>query len=325
MTDQYKKLMKLLSEGKKARMVTRICPEGDGFKARKEVSEILNENEKTRDVIWEGDRLTEIFYPEERLIILGGGHVALALSDLAARSGFAVTVADDRPAFANKARFASAGQVICGDFIQVIKDLKITPYDHVVVLTRGHRFDKECLRTILSGDFPAYLGMMGSGRRSAGMRALLLEEGFKESKVEAIHMPVGLAIGALLPEEIAISILAEIIREKRRSKGKDREAADVDHRILERLAEEERPHGVVTVLSTKGPTPRRGGARMIVYPEGRIEGSIGGGCAEAEVMRETLKYIGTGRCAVRKVDMTKDVSEEDVMVCGGVMEVLIEG
>ena len=64
---------------------------------------------------------------------------------------------------------------------------------------------------------------------------------------------------------------------------------------------------------------------MIIYPEGRIYGSIGGGCAEAEVMREALKYVGTGRCIVKTVDMTKDVSEENVMVCGGVMDVLIEG
>jgi xanthine dehydrogenase accessory factor len=64
---------------------------------------------------------------------------------------------------------------------------------------------------------------------------------------------------------------------------------------------------------------------MIVYPEGRIVGSIGGGCAEAEVIRESLKYIGTGNFTIKSVDMTKDVSEDDVMVCGGVMDVLIEG
>lgn len=326
MENIYGKLMGLLSEGKKARMVTRVQMNGSGEgKADKQIFEAPQDALESKDVVWKDGCLTEYFYPEERLIILGGGHVALALSDFGARAGFAVTVVDDRPSFANNVRFASARQVICDDFIRAIDQLKITPSDYVVVLTRGHRFDKECLRTVLGGNFPAYIGMMGSKRRSKGMGQLLVEEGFDEEKVAAIHMPIGLSIGALLPEEIAISILAEIICEKRKKRGKDHEAGDVDFRVLEQLAKEEGSHAVVTVLSTKGPTPRRCGARMIVWPEGRIAGSIGGGCAEAAVMREALKYIGTGRCAVRTVDMTKDVSEDDVMVCGGVMEVLIEG
>lgn len=102
-------------------------------------------------------------------------------------------------------------------------------------------------------------------------------------------------------------------------------AADADFRVLERLAEESEPYAVATVLSARGSTPRRSGAKMIIYQEGRIYGSIGGGCAEAQVIREALKYIGTGRYTIMTVDMTKDVSEEDAMVCGGVMDVLIEG
>lgn len=193
----------------------------------------------------------------------------------------------------------------------------------MVVVTRGHRYDMDCLRQILSGTEPAYVGMMGSRRRTVGVASLLEEEGFDKGRIERIHMPIGLSIGALTPAEIAVSIMAELIQVKRRVAQCP--ASDTDFRVLERLASENRPHGVVTILSTKGSVPRRPGAKMIVYEDGQIYGSIGGGCAEAEVMRETLKYIGTGKCAVKTVDMTKDVSEEDVMVCGGIMEVLIEG
>ena len=184
MENIYGKLMGLLSEGKKARMVTRVQMDGSGEgKADKQIFEAPQDALESMDVVWKDGCLTEYFYPEERLIILGGGHVALALSDFGARAGFAVTVVDDRPSFANNVRFASARQVICDDFIRAIDRLKITPSDYVVVLTRGHRFDKECLRTVLGGNFPAYIGMMGSKRRSKGMGQLLVEEGFDEEKV----------------------------------------------------------------------------------------------------------------------------------------------
>ena len=160
----------------------------------------------------------------------------------------------------------------------------------------------------------------------AGVRELLLSEGYKKEAIDRIHMPIGLSIGALSPAEIAVSILAEMIQERRHIVSAFKmPAADADFRVLERLAEENEPYAVATVLSARGSTPRRSGAKMIIYRDGRIYGSIGGGCAEAQVIREALKYIGTGRYTIMTVDMTKDVSEEDAMVCGGVMDVLIEG
>lgn len=311
MKNIYSELLASLKKGCPICLDTKVFPDGS-------VTKMLTEMSVGKEADYR-----EYYYPEERLIILGGGHVSWPLALFGAESGFSVTVVDDRPAFANRQRFPQAREVICESFEKCFGKLQITPYDYVVVVTRGHRYDMDCLRQILSGTEPAYVGMMGSRRRTVGVASLLEEEGFDKGRIERIHMPIGLSIGALTPAEIAVSIMAELIQVKRRVAQCP--ASDTDFRVLERLASENRPHGVVTILSTKGSVPRRPGAKMIVYEDGQIYGSIGGGCAEAEVMRETLKYIGTGKCAVKTVDMTKDVSEEDVMVCGGIMEVLIEG
>ncbi|MCQ2500785.1 MAG: XdhC family protein, partial [Lachnospiraceae bacterium] len=111
--------------------------------------------------------VAEPFYPEDRLIILGGGHVALPLVEFGAKAGFSVTVVDDRLSFANPGRFPWADHVICDSFEHAIKSLNIRRQDYVCILTRGHRWDADCLRAILSGEEPGYLGMIGSRRRVA--------------------------------------------------------------------------------------------------------------------------------------------------------------
>jgi xanthine dehydrogenase accessory factor len=90
------------------------------------------------------------------------------------------------------------------------------------------------------------------------------------------------------------------------------------------LAENHEPKAIVTVLETKGSTPRGAGAKMAVDPRGRITGTIGGGCAEGTIIREAIDLIGTGRYKIMRVDMTGEVAESEGMVCGGIMEVLIE-
>ena len=94
-----------------------------------------------------GERTTvrEPMLPQERLLILGGGHIALHVAEFAAKCGFSVIVADDRPDFANRARFPLAEQVICDSFDNGIRKLGITPFDFVIVITRGHRHDADCL------------------------------------------------------------------------------------------------------------------------------------------------------------------------------------
>ena len=126
----------------------------------------------------DGVTYTRVFLPENRLIPLGGGHIAQPLCAIAAMLDFAVTVVDDRAVFANFERFPEAAQVICNSFSAAITGLDIRATDYVCVITRGHRWDGECLRQILSGTLPKYLGMIGSKRRVEGLLGVLSEEGF---------------------------------------------------------------------------------------------------------------------------------------------------
>lgn len=145
------------------------------------------------------------------LLILGGGHIAKPLAVMAAILGYRVTVVDDRPAFANTARFPGASQVICEDFGRALQETKIGPGTFIVIVTRGHRHDKLCLEKVVSQP-SAYIGMIGSRRRVKALMAELRENGISPEPLEKVHSPIGLDIAAETPEEIAVSILAELIK-----------------------------------------------------------------------------------------------------------------
>jgi xanthine dehydrogenase accessory factor len=271
--------------------------------------------------------LREPFYPKDRLIVLGGGHIALPLVEFAAKTGFCVIVADDRPSFANRARFPLANQVLCESFNQVFDTIQITPRDYVVIITRGHRHDTDCLRQVLKGEESIYVGMIGSRRRVGAVKELLIKEGYEEERLERICTPIGLSIGAITPEEIAISILAQIIQRKRLGNRNQTLAnnSDIDYVVLNYLAQSnQEPKCVVTVMSSRGSVPRGAGAKMIVFPTGVILGSIGGGCSEAAIIRDAIQLIGSQRYRIQTIDMTNDTAQSEGMVCGGTMEVLLE-
>ncbi|MCR5135833.1 MAG: XdhC family protein [Oscillospiraceae bacterium] len=266
--------------------------------------------------------------PQERLIVLGAGHIALPVCEFGAKCGFAVCVADDRPDFANRARFPEAAEILCDSFENAIRKLAVTAFDYVVVITRGHRHDADCLRALLPGTMPAYLGMIGSRRRTVGLLEMLKEEGFDGERLKRICTPIGLNIGAVTPGEIAISILSEVIAYRRLPEHGDPNRycndSDAELSTLHYLAENREPKAIVTVIETKGSTPRGAGAKMAVSPLGKVTGSIGGGCSEAAVIRDAVRIIGTGSYKIMDIDLTGEVAESDGMVCGGTMRVLVE-
>lgn len=283
-------------------------------------------------VTWEIDDVTYIrnFRPKERLILLGGGHIARPLCGYGADLGFAVTVVDDRPSFANRTRFPEAAEVICDAFPTAISDLRIQASDYVAVITRGHRYDADCLRSILRGTFPKYLGMIGSRRRVIGLFQLLRDEGFSNELLEKIHAPIGLDINALTTREIAISIAAELIQCRRedtprRSGSTVLVEEDIDLPLIEALSRGDEPKALLVVLETSGSTPVKSGAMMVVDRDFQTIGTIGGGCGEHAVLREAYRLVGTTRSRCVHVDMSNDVAEAEGMVCGGQMKVLIQG
>ena len=205
---------------------------------------------------YEGETLTvcEPVMPQERLIVLGGGHIAMPVCEFGAKCGFAVSVIDDRPDFANRHRFPDAAEVICDSFENGIKKLNVTGFDYVVVNTRGHRHDADCLRVLIPGTEPAYLGMIGSRRRTKGLLQMLKDEGFDPDRLDKICTPIGLDIGAITPAEIAVSILSEAIAYKRKPEhgapGRCCSDSDLELSTLEYLAENHDSKAIVTVIET---------------------------------------------------------------------------
>jgi xanthine dehydrogenase accessory factor len=269
------------------------------------------------------------------MIIFGGGHISLSLSRMAKLADFSVLIYDDRPMFANPERFPDADEVICDDFKRVFERIKIRAGDYAVIVTRGHKHDTECLEGVLQGEEPAYTGMIGSRRRVAIVLKELAEREYSPERLERVHTPIGLKIGSVTPAEISVSILAEIIAVKRLGIDfADTANADMrgsfvtyescDTETAYALAEnEDKIDAFVTILETKGPVPRETGAKMGMTYDGRIIGTIGGGCAESDIMQQARTVIREGGFSVETVDMT-DTAEEDGMVCGGTMRVLIE-
>jgi xanthine dehydrogenase accessory factor len=151
----------------------------------------------------------------QRLIIVGAGHIAQPLAQLGSMLGFHVTVIDDRAAFANRERFPNADKIIVRSFTAAIEALELDRHCYLLSVTRGHAFDEEVVRTALRKRNGAFIGMIGSRRRVRATLERIAEDGVPASELNEVHAPLGVDLGAETPAEIAVSIIAEIIRERR--------------------------------------------------------------------------------------------------------------
>jgi xanthine dehydrogenase accessory factor len=152
--------------------------------------------------------------PVPYAFIFGGGHISKSLSKVATLAGFATVVVDDRESFANRERFPEAVEVHAGEYEEVFPQLAINETSYLIVVTRGHRDDMRVLR--LAAATPArYIAMIGSKRKVLNVIRELEKEGIPRAAFEKIHAPMGLDIGAISPEEIAVSVAAEMIAVRR--------------------------------------------------------------------------------------------------------------
>ncbi len=239
-----------------------------------------------------------------------------------------------------------------------------------MIVTRGHRYDQVCLEHIFEKKY-AYVGMMGSRKRVAALKESILEKEFPREKVEELHSPIGLAIRAETPEEIAVSIMAEIIEVKNKTgreesisfprekveelhspiglairaetpeeiavsimaeiievKNKTGREESISSEMLKVLSEKEKQDKILaTIVSRRGSAPRKVGTKMVIFPDGKTMGTIGGGCMEAEVISHALMMLRTGdrNTQIYSVDMTNESAEDEGMVCGGIIDVMLEG
>ena len=171
---------------------------------------------------WRGARvLFERVEPEPRVVVCGAGHVGAALARLAHAVGYRVTLVDDREDFVARGRFPAEGieLVAVSDWARPLAEIVGNGRGvYVAVVTRGHKEDEECMRAVLAAR-PDYVGMIGSRRRTNIVLARLRESGFGEEQLREVRAPVGLDIGAVSPEEVALSILAEVVAHRRGGTG----------------------------------------------------------------------------------------------------------
>jgi xanthine dehydrogenase accessory factor len=259
MPDIYEEIMKVKAEGKRAAVATIIatqgstprevgakmlihedgkifgtigggCLEGEVFQeALKVIAEekprtvhmdLTGRSAEETGMICGGimDLYVEPVVPRAKVYIFGAGHVSLFVSRISAMVGFEVAVIDDRPDFANRERFPDAAEVIAEDFEMVLPKMQVNRAAYIVIVTRGHAYDQEVLEWALRGA-PHYIGMIGSRKKIQTVYKNLQERGFAPETFQRVHAPIGLNIGALTPEEIAVSIVAEMIQVRRKNQG----------------------------------------------------------------------------------------------------------
>jgi xanthine dehydrogenase accessory factor len=152
--------------------------------------------------------------PQPRVFLFGAGHISRSLSKIASLAGFGVTVIDDREAFANRERFPEADEALAGEYEELFPSLEVGANSYLVIVTRGHRDDMRVLRWAV-GTEARYVAMIGSKRKVISVVKELEKEGLPYERFERIHAPMGLEIGAVTPEEIAVSVVAEMIAVRR--------------------------------------------------------------------------------------------------------------
>ncbi len=293
----------------------------NGFFSAKqeEVSNLLESGE----IFLDGKSVfCDVLGKQPKLIICGAGHVSIPVIKIGVMIGFEVIVLEDRPFFADNARKAGASLVLCEDFTSGLEKIEGDIDTYFVIVTRGHRYDQICLEKIAKKKH-AYIGMIGSRRRTSIVKEQLILRGVNEEVINAVYTPIGLNIGAKTPEEIAVAIIAELIEVKSKTKrtyGYSKEMIDA---ILNKEWEKK---VLATIVRRKGSAPQDVGVKMLINRNGKCVGTIGGGCMEAQIIQKAIFMMSEESNCVQicHISMLANEAEEEGMVCGGTVDVLLE-
>lgn len=248
----------------------------------------------------------EWFADKPHLFICGAGHVAKELADVASFLDFRITVMDSRSQFATTERFSKAERVICDSFDNLSSYLEKDGY--YAVVTPGHQDDYNCVKQILNSSY-TYLGMIGSHKKIAATYERLTGDGYSQEHFDTIHAPIGLAIGAATPSEIAISILAEIIEIKNK-----KSTASISTELLNT-----KENGTLCIIIDKtGSAPRGIGSMMLVTEHGQID-TIGGGAVENQAILDAREI--TTPC-IKEYNLGPSDAAKLGMICGGTNRIL---
>ena len=215
------------------------CVEADVWAAAKEVMQkesprklvfhLNNEASYDNGLICGGtlEIFVEPILPQPMVYLFGGGHVSMALAKAASAAGFAIGVVDDREAFANKERFPMAQEVFTS-YQEAFDKIRPNASSYLVIVTRGHKEDMRVLAWAVRTE-ARYVGMIGSKRKVLSVYKALEQEGYRTEEFERVYAPMGLEIGALSPEEIAISIVGELIAVRRNAESPSHKKVKLEH------------------------------------------------------------------------------------------------
>jgi xanthine/CO dehydrogenase XdhC/CoxF family maturation factor len=190
------------------RITEKILAAVDGLTAKGGIADLVDATNEQGSPV----RLAiEIVRPKFELVVFGGGHVGQAVALIGSLTGYDVTVVDDREEFASRSRLPDPRiRLLVSDYESATGKLSITASTAVVIVTRGHQYDEVCLKRVI-GSKATYIGMIGSRKRVTSVFKKLAGEGVSQQALQRVHAPIGLRIGAISPQEIGVSILAEII------------------------------------------------------------------------------------------------------------------
>lgn len=264
-----------------------------------------------------GSAFVERLAVSDRLIICGAGTVGQEVIKLGRQLGLKVVVLEDRKEFADNAKQLGADMVLCMAFDKAFEQLEQKESDYYVVVTREHQFDKVCIRKILHRR-KAYVGMMSSRNRAAVLKNDLREEGYSEECISTLHSPIGINIKAETPAEIAVSIMAEIIR-CRNSRAKTEGYKDELLNAI--LSESPEKRILAAIVKRTGSAPRDIGAKMLIYEDGGYIGSVGGGWIEAGVLKQAREMFLTDK---KYSIYETDKASENAVMCGGYETIYLE-
>ena len=321
--------------------------DSDGF-ATAHKEELLTISESGCSTVNGAKIFAELLGNETKLVICGAGHVSMAVIAIGKLLGMHVTVIDDRQELVQKAIAKGADEAVCKGFEDARREIRGDDDTYYVIVTRGHRYDMDCLR-ILAQKRCAYIGMIGSRKKVRLVMETLVKEGVAKEFLDNVYAPIGLNIGAETPEEIAVAIMAQIIEVKNKAKR----TLGFPGEIMKALQAEGRDSLVMaTIIARQGSSPRGVGSKMLIAKDGSITGTIGGGLVEGRAItrgKQMLqdeervherRYERGPECdagimkrrpaimeqqpAIMDVDMSAVAAEEDGMVCGGHVQVLLE-
>ena len=263
----------------------------------------------------------ERFGAVPQLVVCGGGHVATAVVRLAKLLGLPMLAMDDREEYAGQLRAAGADTVLCQPFEAALEQVPGGAETYFVVVTRAHAFDVVCLEKILRKP-AAYVGMMGSRKRAALVHTQLAELGLLQERIDALHAPIGLSIGAKTAQEIALSILAEIVSVK----NSRQQTEGFSPALLAALEQQTAPAVLATIVGRHGSTPREEGSKMLVLPDGSAVGSVGGGIMEYRTQQLARELLEPGAAPCRLAAFTTEGASDAAAIaaCGGSMEVFLQ-